>query len=82
MVKKKAEPAQHPMLMTAAEMATVSGIGENTLRTLMMEGKLEYLRIGNKRLISEDAIWAYYNRHKTSVTADRRARIFPIQGLV
>ena len=40
-----------PMLKTVEQMAVVSGIGENRLR--------------NRRLISEQAIWDYYNRAKT-----------------
>lgn len=71
MTRKKTEPTpQRPLLMSAAEMAKVSGIGENTLRSLMAEGKLEHLQVGNRRLIAESAIWDYYERHKTSVTAD------------
>ena len=46
-------------------MAVVSGIGENRLRQLMDNGELEYIQNGNRRLISEQAIWDYYNRAKT-----------------
>ncbi len=81
MTKKNIVPVQPPMLRTAAEMAVVSGIGENTLRTLMAEGKLEHLRVGNKRLIAEKAVWAYYETHKTPATANWRARIIPIGKL-
>ena len=42
-------PAFVPMLKTVEQMALISGIGENKLR----------------RLISEQAIWDYYNRAKT-----------------
>ena len=51
-------PAFVPMLKTVEQMALISGIGENKLRQLMADG-------GNRRLISEQAIWDYYNRAKT-----------------
>ena len=54
-----------PMLKTVEQMAVVSGIGENRLRQLMDNGELEYIQNGNRRLISEQAIWDYYNRAKT-----------------
>ena len=47
------------------QMAVVSGIGENRLRQLMNNGELEFIQNGNRRLISEQAIWDYYNRAKT-----------------
>ena len=59
------EVAPMPMLMTAKQMSAVSGIGENTLRKWMDEGELEYLPIGNHRLLRREAILEYYERHKT-----------------
>lgn len=47
------------------KMALISGIGENKLRQLMADGELEFIQNGNRRLISEQAIWDYYNRAKT-----------------
>ena len=80
MTKKKADTTpQRPLLMSAAEMAKVSGIGENTLRSLMAEGKLEHLQIGNRRLIAESAIWSYYDQHKTTVTANMAPVIFRLR---
>lgn len=46
-----------PMLKTVEQMAVVSGIGENRLRQLMDNGELEFIQNGNRRLISEQAIW-------------------------
>ncbi len=54
-----------PMLKTVEQMAVVSGIGENRLRQLMDNGELELIQNGNRRLISEQASWDYYNRAKT-----------------
>ena len=57
------------MLLTAREMSKRSGIGENTLRQWMAEGKIEFLQVGSHRLLCEQAIWDYYNRNKTTATA-------------
>ena len=49
--KMKSDPPELlPMLMPASMMAKVSGIGEATLRTLMAQGEIEYLQIGNHRI--------------------------------
>lgn len=58
-----------PMLKTVEQMAVISGIGENRLRTLMDNGELEYIKNGNRRLISNAAIMDYYDRAKTPVSA-------------
>ena len=50
-------------------MSAVSGIGENTLRRLMDERQIEYLQIGNHRLLCEAAIWDYYQRNKVPVVS-------------
>ena len=55
--------------MTAHEMAARSGIGENTLRRLMEEGQIDYLQIGSRRLLCEQAVWDYYQRNKISAIA-------------
>lgn len=59
-----------PLLKTPELMSRVSGIGENRLRALMDSGELEYLPIGNRRLLCDEAIWAYYDRHKVRANAD------------
>ena len=72
--KMKSDPPELlPMLMPASMMAKVSGIGEATLRTLMAQGEIEYLQIGNHRLLSVNAIWAYYEtiRHLLSLLLRR-----------
>ena len=62
--KTRTEEVFRPLLLTAAQMAKVSGIGEHTLRRLMAEGKIEYLQVGSHRLLCEKAIWAYYETNK------------------
>mgnify|MGYP006070455917 FL=1 len=64
---------QIPMLTTAKEMSIHCGIGENTLRKLMENRGIEFLQIGNRRLLCEDAIWDYYRRHKTPVKSPASA---------
>jgi len=55
------------MLKTVEQMSRISGIGENKLRELMDNGELEYLQIGNRRLIADTAIWDWYDRAKKAV---------------
>lgn len=53
-----------PMFKTVEMMARHSGVGENTLRTLMDNRQLDFIQIGNKRLIADEAMWAWYQRTK------------------
>lgn len=54
----KTEPM--PMLKTVEQMSKVSGLGENKLRDLMDKGEIEYVQNGNRRLLSDRAIWNWY----------------------
>lgn len=65
--KNKTKEPIIPVLMPAKLMSKISGIGENTLRKLMDRREIEYLQIGNHRLLCMEAIYDYYQRHKTSV---------------
>ena len=65
--KPSANQEFYPMLLNAKQMSRVSGIGENTLRTLMAKGELEYLEIGKHKLLCVNAVWDYYNRNRTPV---------------
>lgn len=56
-----------PYFKSPQDMAKLCGIGENTLRTLMDRGELEFLPIGNRRLLYIEAVLDYYQRHKVSV---------------
>lgn len=56
----------YPYLKSPKLMAKLSGIGENTLRSLMDKGDLEFLLIGNRRLLCNKAIRDYYRRNKVS----------------
>lgn len=59
-----------PLLKTPEQMSKVCGIGVNQLRELMNQGKLAYLPNGNRRLISDAAIWDYYEAHKVRSIAN------------
>lgn len=74
-------PELLPMLMPASMMAKVSGIGEATLRALMAQGEIEYLQIGNHRLLSINAIWAYYETHKTPAKPAVKAMFDTVQRM-
>ncbi len=64
-----------PLLVTAKELARISGIGENTIRRLMDAGELEYLLVGNHRLLRPAAIIDYYDRHKTPIRSYRSNKL-------
>lgn len=62
--RKQAEPTTFPILKTVEQMSKISGIGENRLRQLMDNGELEYIQNGNRRLLTDEAIWDWYDRMK------------------
>ncbi|MHB1314622.1 MAG: helix-turn-helix domain-containing protein [Christensenellales bacterium] len=51
---------------TIEEMSLVSGIGEKTLRVLVENGEIDYISVGNRRLITDSAIWDWYERNKVA----------------
>ena len=61
----------YPLLKTVEQMSKLSGIGENKLRELMERGELDYVQNGNRRLISEAAIWKWYEQAKTPAIQQR-----------
>lgn len=56
-----------PILKTVEQMSQTSGLGVNTLRKLMADGDLEYVLVGNRRLLSDRAIFDWYERNKVVV---------------
>lgn len=66
MVSKNQKNNQNflPMFKSPELMAKVSGIGENTLRTLMSERKVDYIQIGNRKLLTDQALWNWYEENK------------------
>jgi excisionase family DNA binding protein len=56
-----------PMLKTVEQMSQFSGIGVNKLRELIDKGEIEYVQNGNRCLLADSAIWAWYNRNKVPV---------------
>ena len=65
--KNKTKEPIISVLMPAKLMSKISGIGENTLRKLMDRREIEYLQVGNRRLLCMEAIYDYYQRYKTPV---------------
>ncbi|OJU09440.1 MAG: DNA-binding protein [Clostridiales bacterium 43-6] len=52
-----------PMFKTVEQMSKLSGIGANKLRELVDNGEIEYIQNGNRRLLTERAIWDWYTRN-------------------
>jgi len=69
---KKPIAKQEPLALankyfkTIEQMSLISGIGENTLRLLIENGEIDYIPIGNRRLIPDTAIWDWYKRNKVT----------------
>ena len=61
-IEKVPEPI--PMLKTVEQMSSISGLGSNKLRTLMENGEIEYIQNGNRRLLTNKAIWDWYMRNR------------------
>ena len=53
-----------PLLKTVEQMAALSGIGENRLRSLIAAGEIDYIMNGNRRMLTEQAVVDWYNRAK------------------
>jgi hypothetical protein len=58
-----------PLLKTVEQMAVLSGIGENRLRSLIAAGEIDYVMNGNRRMLTEQAIVDWYNRTKITARA-------------
>lgn len=69
--RKQAELTTFPILKTVEQMSKISGIGENRLRQLMDSGELEYIQNGNRRLLTDEAIWDWYHRMKCSAVVNK-----------
>lgn len=56
--------AAYPLLKTIHQMSQVSGLGEEKLRRMIRDGEIDYVCNGNRYLLAEKAIWAWYERNK------------------
>ena len=56
-----------PFFKTIEQMAVYSGIGENTLRELVASGEIEFIQVGSKKLLADEAMWRWYNEKKTRI---------------
>ena len=69
--RKQAELTAFPILKTVEQMSKISGIGENRLRQLMDSHELEYVQNGNRRLLTDEAIWDCYHRTKCPAVVNK-----------
>lgn len=63
---KQEKPTIHPMFKTVTQMAEISGIGREALRRMMNNGEIDYIPIGNRKLLTDAAMWDWYERNKKS----------------
>lgn len=54
------------LFLTPEEASKMSGLGINQLRRLMDERKIDFLKNGNRRLLTVRALLDYYEREKVS----------------
>ena len=69
--RKQTDPTNFPILKTVEQMSKINGIGENRLRQLKADGELEYIENGNRRLLTDEAIWDWYERTKCRAVAKK-----------
>jgi len=62
---KDSEASQ--MFKTVEKMASVCGIGVNKLRDMINNYEIEHVVIGNRKLLTERAVWDWYERNKVKV---------------
>lgn len=55
-----------PLLMTVGQMSQICGIGINKLRDMIDNNEIEYVEIGNRKLLAVEAIWNWYQKAKIS----------------
>jgi len=63
-----------PILKTIQQMSQISGIGENSLRDMVRRRKIEYVRVGTKTLLKDDAIIEWYERNKRPVEHGQKSK--------
>jgi len=56
-----------PLFMSVKQASRVCGIGERKLRKLISQNEIEHISNGNRRLLTEEAIYDWYNRTKTPI---------------
>lgn len=64
----------YPMFKTVTQMAEISGIGREALRRMVNENEIDYVQIGNRRLITEKALVEWYERNKVTAKKSESQR--------
>lgn len=59
-----------PMFKTIKQMSLASGIGEAKPRQLVENGEIEYLPVGNRKLLAVSAVWKWYELNKVCTVVD------------
>ncbi len=66
------------MFKTITQMAEISGIGREALRRMINQNEIDYVLIGNRRLLTEKAIWDWYERNKQQASKPEGQRTIKI----
>ena len=56
-----------PLVQTVEQMSRSSGINATRLRSLMERNEIEYIQNGSRHLLTERAVWDWYERNKVPV---------------
>lgn len=56
-----------PLFQTVEQMSRSSGISATRLRSLMDRHEIEYIQNGSRHLLTERAVWDWYERNKVPV---------------
>ncbi|MSQ14885.1 MAG: DNA-binding protein [Dehalococcoidia bacterium] len=61
--------AEQPLLLKPEDAARALGIGRTKLYSLLMDGSLESITIGSRRLIPRDALARFIDKHLAEARA-------------
>lgn len=59
------------MFKSVEEMSEISGIGTRTIRKLIRNQEIDFLLVGKRHLLTEQAFWDWYERAKTPANTSR-----------
>ena len=60
-----------PLLKTVTQMSEISGLGEKKLLSMIHNREIDYVKNGNRFLLTEQGIWGWYSQNKVSATRKR-----------
>ena len=62
-----------PLFMSIKQASRITGLGERKLRNLVAQNQIEHICNGNRRLLTTEAIYDWYNRTKSPVSPRKKA---------